>query len=190
MFLQAVQSPLGRPHQILHRRVTGAHFSQHRLGGHAAIHHPDPTRFPVLLFDLAQEHPQRLADGRVAGQHFIGQRQALGRDDESDHQLRTIGPLVAAVAVATLVSLGQIGGVDLEIGAGQIVEQHVEIGVEEIAPALRQMGEQRVLVREQQVLAGIELVRLAKSDPSRSAIALLPNQSRCSRHSLPGSIRR
>ena len=69
-----------------------------------------------------------------------GQRQAFGRYDQGDDQLRAIGPLVAAVAVATFVALGQIRGVDLEISAGQIVEQHVEIGVEKIAPSPRSAG--------------------------------------------------
>ena len=44
------------------------------------------------------------------------------------------------------------------------VEQHVEIGVEKIAPSPRQMREQRVLVGEQQVVAGIELVRLSQAE--------------------------
>ena len=117
-----------------------------------------------MLFDLAQKRPQRLAVGGVAGQAFVGQRQTFGGYHQGDHQLRAIGPLVAAVAVATFVALGQIRGVDLEISAGQIVEQHVEIGVEEIAPAPRQMREQRVLVREQQVVADIELVRLGQAE--------------------------
>ncbi len=102
MLLQPVQAALGRSHQILHRRIAGAHLGQHRLGGHAAIHHPDAPRLAVLLFDLAQEHPQRLAVGGVAGQHLIGQRQAVGRDHQRDHHLRAVRPLVAAVAVAAL----------------------------------------------------------------------------------------
>ncbi len=117
-----------------------------------------------MRLDLAQKHPQRLAVRRIAGQNLVGQRQALGRDDEGDHDLRTVRPLVAAVAVATLVALRQIRGVDLEISAGQIVQQHVEIGVEEIAPALRQMREQSVLVREQQIVTGVELVRLGQAE--------------------------
>jgi hypothetical protein len=62
----------------------------------------------VLPLDLAQKHPQRLAVGGVAGQHLVGQRQALGRNYQGDHQLRAVGSLVAAVTVATLVALGQV----------------------------------------------------------------------------------
>jgi hypothetical protein len=164
MLFQPVQPSLRRSDQILHGRVTGPHFGQHSLGRHAAIHHPDPPRLAVLRLDLAQEHPQRLAVGGVARQHFVSQRQALGRDNERDHELRTVGPLVAAVAMSTLRPLGQIGRVHFEIRAGQIVQQHVEIGVEQVAPALRQMRKQRVLVREQEVVAGIELVRLGQAE--------------------------
>jgi hypothetical protein len=66
--------------------------------------------------------------------------------------------------MATFGALGQVGGVDLEIRAGQIVEQHVEGGVEQIAPALRQMREQRLFVGEQEVVAGVELVRLGEAE--------------------------
>jgi hypothetical protein len=65
--------------------------------------------------------------------------------------------------VPALVTLGQIRRVDLEISTGQIVEQHIEIGVEQVAPALRQMREQRLLVGQQKVMAGIQLVRLRQS---------------------------
>jgi hypothetical protein len=66
--------------------------------------------------------------------------------------------------MAAFGALRQVGGVDLEIGAGQIVEQHVEGDVEQIAPALRQMREQRLFVGEQPVVAGVELVRLGQAE--------------------------
>ena len=147
---------------------------------------------PYCCSILREEHPQRRAVRGVAGQHLVGQRQAVRRDHQRDHHLRAVRPLVAAVAVAALVALRHVRGVDLEVGAGQIVEQHVEVDVEQVAPALHQMREQRVLVLQQQVMAGIELVRLGQTEvaPSRSAMALLPNHSRCSFHSLPGAISR
>jgi hypothetical protein len=37
--------------------------------------------------------------------------------------------------VPSLVAFRQFSGVDLEIGAGQIIEQHVEAGVEQVPPA-------------------------------------------------------
>jgi hypothetical protein len=65
--------------------------------------------------------------------------------------------------VAAFGALRQVGGVDLEIGAGQVAKQHVEGRVEEIAPTLGQMREQRLFVSEQHVVAGVELVRLGEA---------------------------
>src|SRR3982074_1892785 len=45
-----------------------------------------------------------------------------------------------------------------EIGAGQIVEQHIEADVEQVAPAPDQMIEQGLLVFEQPVVTAIQLV--------------------------------
>jgi len=52
--------------------------------------------------------------------------------------------------------------VDLSHEASQIVEQHVELGAEEIAPAGAQMGEELVLVGEQAVEATINHVVLGE----------------------------
>jgi hypothetical protein len=103
------------------------------VGTPRSITHNAP-RLAVLALDLAEEGPQRLAVGRIAGQDLVGERQAFGGDDEGDDELRAIGPLVAAVAVTAFGALGQVGGVDLEIGAGQIVEQDVEGRGGEIKP--------------------------------------------------------
>ena len=116
-----------------------------------------------MQLDLAQEHPKRFAVGGVAGQHLVSQRQAVGRDHQRDHHLRAVRPLVAAVTVAALAAFRQVGSVDLEVGAGQIIEQHIEVGIEQIAPASDQMREQRFLMLQQQIVAGIELVFLSQT---------------------------
>jgi hypothetical protein len=85
VLLQPVQPSLGRADDVLHRRIAVAHLGQDRLGRHAAVHHPDPPRLAVLLLDPGEERAQRLAVGGVAGQHLVGQRQALGRDHQGDH---------------------------------------------------------------------------------------------------------
>ena len=164
VLLQPVQASLRRSHQILHRWIAVAHFGQHGLGRHAAIHDPDPPRLAVLLLDLAQEHPQCLAVGGVAGQYLVSQRQAIGRDHQRDDHLRAVRPLVATVTMASLAAFWQVRCGDLEVGAGQIVQQHVEVGVEQIAPAPDQMREQRFLVLEQQIVAGIKLVLFRQSE--------------------------
>jgi hypothetical protein len=54
-------------------------------------------------------------------------------------------------------------GVDLEIGAGQIVEQHVEVDVEQITPAGHQMAEQVRFVFQQKIMTGIEFMRFGEA---------------------------
>jgi len=55
-------------------------------------------------------------------------------------------------------------GLDPGEGAGQIVKQHIEIRIEQVAPARHQMREQRVFVLQQEVMAGVELVRLSQPE--------------------------
>ena len=59
--------------------------------------------------------------------------------------------------MASLVALWK-RRIGLEIGAGQIVEQHIEADVEQVAPAPDQMIEQGLLVFEQPVVTAIQLV--------------------------------
>ena len=58
-----------------------------------------------------EEHPLGSAIPRVAGQHLVGQRQAFGRDDQRNHHLRAVRPLVTAVAVTALIALRHVSGV-------------------------------------------------------------------------------
>ncbi len=102
---------------------------------------------------------QRGLVGGVAGHHLIGQRKAFRRDDQRNDHLHAIGPLVPAVAVPALVAFRK-GRIALEIGAGQIVEQHVELRVEQIFPALRQVVKQRFLMFNQPVQALVEFMDL------------------------------
>ena len=67
------------------------------------MHDADTLRFALLLFDLGQEVFVRGLVGGVAGHHFVGQGEALGRDDEGDDDLHAVAALVAAVAEAARV---------------------------------------------------------------------------------------
>ena len=95
----------------------------------------------------------------VARQHLIGQRQAFRRHHQRDDHLHAIWPMVARVAVPALVTLREWRSC-LEVGAGQIIKQYVEAGVEQIAPAPHQVIEHRLLVLQQPVVAAIQLVAL------------------------------
>ncbi len=73
--------------------------------------------------------------------------------------MHTIRSLVPAVAKLPFVLFGK-GWLALKIRAGQIVEQHIELGVEQILPTLRQVIEQRRLVFQKKIVALIELVNV------------------------------
>jgi hypothetical protein len=61
----------------------------------AAVKHPEAAGFPELRFHRVQDVLQRGAVEPIAGEDFIGEREALGRDDEREHELLAIGPVVA-----------------------------------------------------------------------------------------------
>jgi hypothetical protein len=146
----------------LHRRIGGAHLGENFLGRNTAIRQPDASSLAILAFDAIEKVTQRRVVGGVAGQHLIGQRQPLWRHRQRDHHLHAVRPMIARVSVAALVAFRK-RRIGLEIGAGQIVKQHIEAGVEQVPPALDQVIEQRLLVRPQPVVTGIELVDLRKS---------------------------
>jgi hypothetical protein len=116
-------------------RIGRTHLGQHLFGWNAAVHHPDAVCLAVLGFDLAQHVAQRGLVGCVPRQHLVGDREALGRDDQGDHDLHAIFALVTAVAEAALV-LFVLRRRRLEIGAGEVVEQHIELCPEQVLPTL------------------------------------------------------
>jgi len=69
----------------------------------------------------------------VASQNLIGQRKPFRAQNEGQHDLHTIASLVAAVAKLSFSDPCRIG---LEIGAGQVIEQDVEMDMELASPAL------------------------------------------------------
>ena len=88
----------------------------------------------ITLLDPIQKVAQGGRVGSIARQHLVAQRKALWRDDQADHHLTTVETLVAAIAILALVAL-LAQRVRLEIGAGQIVEQHIELCPKQFAPA-------------------------------------------------------
>jgi hypothetical protein len=134
--LQPGQPPLRGTDQVLHWRVGGAHLGQHRLGRHAAVHQPDPSRFAVLPLDTIEETTQRRVVLGVARQYFIGQRQPFGRHHQRDDHLHAVAAVVARIAEAALVAF-QKRRVALEIemlwgerrGNGTIVAAYKLTGV-------------------------------------------------------------
>jgi len=60
--------------------------------------------------------------------------------------------------VAALLIVGNIGRIDLEMPARQVMQQDIEAGVEQISPARNEVTEQRIIVGPQEVVTGIDLV--------------------------------
>ena len=69
--------------------------------------------------------------------------------------------MIAPVAVAALIILIE-RRIGLEVGAREVIQAHLEGDVEEVAPAPRQMREQRLFVREQAVMAAVQHVRIGE----------------------------
>ena len=153
------QPPARRAHQVAHGRIARAHLFQHLLGRDAPIHDPNPLGLPVLFFYFLEKVGQGLLVLGVARQHFIGDRKTLRRDDQGDDHLNAIRTLVPAVTVAAFGACGK-RRMAFKVRARQIVEQHFVAGMEQILPALRQVREQWALLRQQMVVALVELMDL------------------------------
>ena len=145
-----VDPALGRTHQI--GNIPLAHFFKRRLGGDAAIHHPSPARFAVTLFDAIQKGTQRFLLRTVAVHHFVGQRKSIRSDDQRNHNLHTIRPTIAAIATLGFSALFHLA---FKIGAGQIIQQHLEIGMKQLGPFLLQPYEHLLFVLHDPVQAPV-----------------------------------
>src|SRR5215470_10681836 len=91
--------------------------------------------------------------------YFIGERKTLGADDQCDDHLHAVRSLIAAIAVAALI-LWIVRRIGLEISAGQIVKQHVKLGLKQILPALSKMTEQRSFMLKHFVQTAIQRIFL------------------------------
>ena len=111
----------------------------------------------VLLLNLFQECFQRGLLTGVPLHHFVGQGKAVRRHHQSNNDLHAIGPFVPAVAKAPLPTRRRIA---FKIGAGQVIQQHLKFCLEQILPALLEITEQILRVRQQLVLTPIERLQL------------------------------
>ena len=91
--------------------------------------------------------------------------------------MHAVVPLIARVAKPAF-GIVRLWRIALEIGARQIIEQHVEGDVEEVTPPIRQVIEHRALVLEQPVMTPIERVNIAqrriRTEQIRQGAALIP----------------
>jgi hypothetical protein len=113
----------------MHRRIGVAHLFERRLRWDTAVHDPDSARLAVLAFDAREKIPQRGTVGRVARQHFVGQRQAFGRHHQRDDHLHAIASVITRVTVLALVLVIE-RRIGFEVRARQVVKQYVKFDVE------------------------------------------------------------
>ncbi|MCX8092302.1 MAG: hypothetical protein N3I86_15435, partial [Verrucomicrobiae bacterium] len=109
------QLALGRAAQM--GRAAGAQPGQIGFAHQAPVHHPPALGLAILGFHLLHHVLERGDIGAVAGKHFVGHRQAFGRDDQTEANLLAIRARVAAVTVGGLLIPPRQA---LEVGAGQV----------------------------------------------------------------------
>ena len=146
---------LRRPHQIVNLARGIAHLRQNRFGRNPPVHHPHPLGLPVGLLDFVEEPSQRGAVRGVPVHHFVGQRETIRGHHQRHHNLQAIRPAIAAVAA---LGLGVLFHGAFEIGAGQVVEQHLEVGLKQVGPLPSQPYEQILLVLQHTVQATVQPV--------------------------------
>ena len=84
---------------------------------------------------MVEKTAQRGAITGVAVHHFVGQWKTIAGDHQRNHHLQTIRPFIATV---TVLSFGVFFHRAFEVRAGQVVEQHFEVGLKQIGPLLAQ----------------------------------------------------
>src|SRR5581483_5817241 len=153
-----------RTHQVL-----AAAFPDRReilIAHDAAIHYPDAPRLAVFALHHAQNRFHRRYVRPVAVESLITERETLAVDDQRDYHLFTVRTMIARVtAPHHRILLRRT----FHIRARQIVEQHVELGAEQLAVALLEMLLQLRFVRQNPVQATVQprVVDLAFFNPQQ-----------------------
>ena len=133
------------------------HQFQHLLGRDAPVHDPRPPRLAVQAADLLQEELQGLLVRGVPGQDLVRHGKTLRGDNQPDHHLHAVRALVPAVPELALVG-GVVGRLDLEVGAGEVIENQVELRPEEIAPPFLKVSEDRFAMGQEPIQAPVKVV--------------------------------
>lgn len=146
------------------------HLGKGFFGGDAAVHDPDALGFAILGFDFFEEVGEGGVVGGIAGEHFVGDGEAVRGDDEGDDDLDAVAALVATVSKAADV-FGVLWRVTLEVGAGEIIEEDFEFGLKEGAPAFSEVVEEGGFVREDFVVALVEAVDFSEGKVGAQEVA-------------------
>ena len=138
-------------------RLGRAHSAEGLFGGNAPVHHPGALDLSVLLLDALQKVTQGGLVQGIPGHDLIGERKTFRGHDQGDHHLHAIWTFVATVTEFPQTSFRWLR---FEIGAGQIVEEHLEPHMEQRLPALPEVREEIPLMGQQPVQTPIQLVDL------------------------------
>ena len=122
------------------------------------IHHPNPFGLAVKLI-RSRCGSQRGLVRSVARHDLVGQRKPLGSHYQCNDHLHTVRALVSAVTIFALVCRGK-GRVTFEIGARQVVQQHLEFHSKEIFPPAPQMLKELFPMLQHFIQTAIEVVLL------------------------------
>jgi len=146
---------------------------------HAAVGDPHPPDDAVTCLHGGDDRLQGARIVGVAGEHFVTQRKAVERHHQRDQDLLAVATMIARIAALRL-AIGQ--RLALEIGAGDVVEQHVVAQREQFSTTLRYMGFERRFVTEQMIEAAIEAIlvdlliaQLKQIAQRRAAVPILGN---------------
>jgi hypothetical protein len=125
-----------------------AHAPERLFGGDPPIHDPGALGLAVLTLDGVQEIRQRGLVAGIARHHLVGEGEPFGGDDQRNDHLHAIRALIPAIAK---LPLPFVGWHTLEIGAGQVIQQHVEAGIEQAPPPLGEKTETGLLVIQESI---------------------------------------
>ena len=111
------------------------------------------------------------------GEHLMAERKAVERHDKGDQDLFAVGAMIAGVAALRLRVRFRLA---LDIGAGDVIEQHVVLNRKQLSASRRQMCLKGRLVREQAIKPTIEpilvdllIAELQQVAKRRAAIPIL-----------------
>ena len=93
---------------------------------------PPDTEAPLVV---GHDDPERGRVAGVAGEHVVGDGDAVAGHEEPDHDLGPITALVPAVAVVARREVLARAGRRLEVGGGEVVEGEAQVEVGEIGQA-------------------------------------------------------
>ena len=140
-----------RAHQIL--SVSFPQCPETVLADDAPVEDPHSTRFAVLAFDHPDHRLQRRHIGPVSIKGLVAERKPVFIDDQCNDHLFAVSPVIARITAPHHRILFRFS---FHVATGQVVEQHVECGGEQLPVTLPEMAFQFGLMRNEMVQTTIE----------------------------------